>query len=120
MSQIDRFLLSERWCLTWPNCFQMASSQGLSDHCPIQLCIDFANWGPKLVRMLKCWESFTGYNSFVREKWSTFLLEGWVCIERKIKVDQISLKGVACPSLKKSSSKNYFFKGPNGGFRCKR
>jgi hypothetical protein len=22
MSRIDRFLLSDRWCMTWPNCFQ--------------------------------------------------------------------------------------------------
>jgi exonuclease III len=43
MSRIDRFLLSEKWCLTWPNCFQLASSRGLSDHCPLQLCIDVAN-----------------------------------------------------------------------------
>jgi exonuclease III len=35
MSRIDRFLLSERWCLTWPNCFQLALSRRLSDHCPI-------------------------------------------------------------------------------------
>jgi len=33
MSSIDRFLLSERWCLTWPNCFQLALLRGLSDHC---------------------------------------------------------------------------------------
>jgi hypothetical protein len=26
MSRIDRFLLSENWCLTWPNCFQLATS----------------------------------------------------------------------------------------------
>jgi len=24
MSRIDRFLLSEDWCLQWPNCFQVA------------------------------------------------------------------------------------------------
>lgn len=30
MSRLDRYLLSERWCLTWPNCFQLASPRGLS------------------------------------------------------------------------------------------
>jgi hypothetical protein len=54
MSLLDRFLLSERWCLTWPNCFQLASSRGLSDHCPIQLSIDEENWGPRPLPMLKC------------------------------------------------------------------
>ena len=54
MSQIDRFLLSDNWCLTWPNCIQLAESRGLSDHCPLVLSVDSQNWGPKLVRMLKC------------------------------------------------------------------
>jgi len=75
MSRLDRFLLSERWYLTWPNCVQVASSKGLSDHCPIQLSIDEENWGPKPVRMLKCWEKFSGYNEFVREKWSSFQVD---------------------------------------------
>ena len=94
MSRIDRFLLSEGWCLTWPNCVQMASSRGLSDHCPLQLCIDVENWGPKPVRMLKCWESFTGYNSFVREKWSSFHLEGWggYVLKEKLKLIKLALK----------------------------
>ena len=26
MSHIDRILLSEKWCLTWPTCFQLALS----------------------------------------------------------------------------------------------
>jgi len=37
MSRIDRFLLSEKWCLTWPNCFLLVASRGLSDHCPLLL-----------------------------------------------------------------------------------
>jgi len=49
----------------WPNYFQLTSSRGLSDHCPIQLNIDKENWGPIPLRMLKCWENFVGYNEFV-------------------------------------------------------
>ena len=37
MSRLDRFLLSEEWCLVWPNCLQVAQLRGLSDHCPIVL-----------------------------------------------------------------------------------
>lgn len=94
MSRIDWFLLSENWCLTWPNCLQMASSRGLSNYCPLQLCIDVANWGPKPVRMLKCWENFTGYDSFVREKWSSFHLEGWggFPLKEKFKLIKLALK----------------------------
>jgi len=76
MSHIDKFLLSESWCLTWPNCFQLATSCGLSDHCPLVLAIDDENWGPRPFGMLKCWETLPGYNNFVREKWSSFQLDG--------------------------------------------
>jgi len=46
MSRIDRYLLSEEWCLCWPNCFQVALLWGLSDHCPLRLSIDEENWAP--------------------------------------------------------------------------
>lgn len=94
MSRIDRFLLSENWCVLWPNCIQMALSRGLSDHCPIQLCIDIADWGPKPMRMLKCWENFTGYNSFVRATWSSYHLEGWggFVLREKLKLIKLALK----------------------------
>jgi len=68
MSRLDRFLLSECWCLTWPNCFQMASARGLSDHCLFILTMDDENWGPRPLRLLKCWESFLGYHTFVRDR----------------------------------------------------
>jgi len=94
MSRLDRFLLSEKWYLTWPNCFQLASSRGLSDHCPIQLSIDEENWGPRPLRMLKCWEKFTGYNDFVREKWSRYQLDGWggYVIKEKFNFIKLALK----------------------------
>ena len=76
MSRIDRFLLSDRWCMTWPNCFQMASSRGLLDHCPLTLSVDEENWGPKPLRMLKGWEFFSGYKNFVHDQWHSFQLEG--------------------------------------------
>ena len=43
MSRLDRFLLSEEWCLLWPNCIQVAHLKGLSDHCPILLSVDDQN-----------------------------------------------------------------------------
>ncbi|MCI78578.1 endonuclease/exonuclease/phosphatase family protein, partial [Trifolium medium] len=43
MSRLDQFLLSEYWCLTWPNSMQMAQLRGLSDHCPILLSVDEEN-----------------------------------------------------------------------------
>jgi hypothetical protein len=29
MSRLDRFLLSEAWCLSWPNCLQVAHLRGV-------------------------------------------------------------------------------------------
>ena len=44
MSRIDRFLLSEDWCLVWPNCLQVAQLRGVSDHCLLLLSVDEENW----------------------------------------------------------------------------
>jgi len=65
MSRFDRFLLSEEWCARWPNCLQFALLRGLSDHCPVTLSVDEENWGPRPVRMLKCWSDVPGYHQFV-------------------------------------------------------
>lgn len=60
MSKIDRFLLTEEWCLTWPNWLQVAQLRGLSDHCALCLSVDEENWGPKPSRFLKCWSDTQG------------------------------------------------------------
>ena len=69
MSRINRFLLSEAWCLRWPNCLQVAQLRGLSDHCAIILSVDEQNWGLKPFRMQKCWADVPGYKNFVSSKW---------------------------------------------------
>lgn len=43
MSRIDRFVLSENWCLRWPHCLQVAQLGGLSDHCLLVLSVDEQN-----------------------------------------------------------------------------
>jgi len=94
MSRIDRFLLSDRWCVTWPNCRQLASLRGLSDHCPVVLSVDEENWGPRPLRLLKCWENFPGYKNFVRDQWRSFQLEGWggYVLKEKFKKIKLALK----------------------------
>lgn len=95
MSRLDRFLLSEEWCSQWPNSLQVAPLRGLSDHCPVVLSVDEENWGPRPVRMLKCWLDLPRYHQFVRSKWQSFIVEGWgggggICCEGKIEVTKIS------------------------------
>ena len=77
MSQLDRFLLSPNWCSVWPNSAQVAHQRGLSDHVPLVLFVDEDNWGPRPLRMLKCWADFPGYADFVRSRWGSFVLNGW-------------------------------------------
>jgi hypothetical protein len=77
MSRLVRFLFSEEWILTWPNCLQLAQLRGLSDHCARVLESDEDNRGPGPLRMLKCWRDVPGYNLFVREKWQSLQVDGW-------------------------------------------
>ncbi|MCI35420.1 endonuclease/exonuclease/phosphatase family protein, partial [Trifolium medium] len=77
MSRLDRFLLTEEWCLAWPNCAQVARMRGLSDQCPLVLSANEENWGPRPSRMLKCWKDIPGYTLFVREKWKSLQVDGW-------------------------------------------
>ena len=94
MSRLDHYLVSEEWCLHWPNCFQVALLRGLSDHCPIQLSVDEEKWGPRPSRMLKCWQELPGYKQFVKEKWHSYHIEGWggFVIREKLKLIRQALK----------------------------
>jgi len=94
MSRLDRFLLSDRLCGVWPNCIQVACQRGLSDHVPLLLYVDEANWGPRPLRMLKCWADFTGYEDFVREQWVSINVTGWggFVLRHKLKMMKSRLK----------------------------
>jgi len=94
MSRIDRFLLSEEWCMQWPNCIQVALLRGLSDHCPVQLSVDEENWGPRPSKMLKCWQDLPGYQQFVKDKWNSYNIEGWgdYVLREKMKLIKGALK----------------------------
>ena len=94
MSRLDCFLLSKVWLLSWPNCFQVALPRSVSDHCPMLLSVDEANWGPRPNRMLKCWSELPGYKDFITEKWQSFQVNGWgnYVLKEKLKLIKGSLK----------------------------
>ena len=58
------------------------------------LHVDASNWGPRPLRMLKCWSELPGYAEFVREKWSSFSCQGWggFVLQQKLKLMKASLK----------------------------
>lgn len=72
----------------------VAYQRGLSDHVPLMLITEEANWGPRPLRMLKCWSKFLGYGDFVREKWGSFQCQGWGghVLKEKLKMLKFSLK----------------------------
>lgn len=94
MSRIDRFLVSEDWCLVWPNCLQIAQLRGLYDHCPLLLMVDVENWGPRPSPFLKCWSDTPGYKQFVSNSWKSFHVEGWggFVLKEKFKLIKSALK----------------------------
>jgi len=94
MSRLDRFLFSDKWCSTWQNCVQIALQCGLSDHVPLVLHSEEENWGPRPLRILKCWADVPGYADFIREKWSSFEVNGWgaYVLKEKLRLIKGSLK----------------------------
>jgi len=94
MSRLDRFLLSEEWCLLWPNCLHVTHLRALLYHCPIVLSVDEENWGPRPLRLLKCWQDRPCYNNFVRENWCSFQVTEWggYVLKEKLKLIKVALK----------------------------
>ncbi|GAU40608.1 hypothetical protein TSUD_28140 [Trifolium subterraneum] len=94
MSRLDRFLLSEEWCLAWPNCKHVARLRGLSDDSFMVLSANEDDWGPRPLRMLKCWRDISGYNLFVRDKWNSLQVDEWggYVLKEKFKMIKAALK----------------------------
>lgn len=94
MSRLDRFLFSNKWCGKWPNCVQVTYQRGIYDHVPVMLYVDDVNWGPRPLRMLKCWSDYPGYSNFVRATWGTFTCQVWggFILKQKLKMMKSSLK----------------------------
>jgi len=94
MSRLDRFLVSVKWCESWPNCIQVAHQRGLFDHVPLVLFIEDVNWGPRPLRLMKCWADYNGYAKFVRDRLLSFNQDGWGrhVLKTKLKMIKLSLK----------------------------
>jgi len=45
----------------------VAHQRGLSDHVPVMLHVDASNWGPRPLRIVKCWSELPGYAELFRE-----------------------------------------------------
>jgi len=58
------------------------------------LYIDDVNWGPRPLRLMKCWAEYNGYAEFVRAKLLSFHQDGWGghVLKMKLKMIKHSLK----------------------------
>lgn len=70
MSRLDRFLVSQDWVLSLPNCTQLVMDRDFSDHCPILLRDVVHNWGPKPYRVLNCWFQNPSFRKLVEDSCS--------------------------------------------------
>ncbi|GAU51343.1 hypothetical protein TSUD_13210 [Trifolium subterraneum] len=84
----------EEWCLAWPNGLHVAQLRGLLDHCPLVLVASEEDWGPRTLRMLKCWKNVPGYDLFVKEKRNSLQVDGWggFVLKEKHKMIKVALK----------------------------
>ena len=55
LSKIDRFLVCDAFFNRWPTACLRALNRELSDHCPLLLTINDANYGPKPFRWFNSW-----------------------------------------------------------------
>jgi len=53
--------------------------------------------------MLKCWADLPGYESYVRDKWASYNIEGWgaFVLKEKLKLLKKKSERVACQSFSK-------------------
>lgn len=83
MSRIDRFLLSENWCQQW------GIARTISYHCPLILKEGEDDWGPRPFRVLDCWFDHPDFVNFVKEKWSSKIVNGKACFVLKEKLKSL-------------------------------
>ncbi|XP_058766452.1 uncharacterized protein LOC131640058 [Vicia villosa] len=75
-SRIDRFLLSSVAINRWGVVGQLIGERDISDHCPIWIKTDIANWGPKPFKFNNEWFSLDSFLPFVEKEWKSIDVEG--------------------------------------------
>ncbi|KAG6783415.1 hypothetical protein POTOM_012862 [Populus tomentosa] len=70
-SRIDRVLLSGDWLQAFPSSTLFGLSQYISDHRPLHLLLDSANWGPKPFRFMNYWWLASDFRTMIQSFWSS-------------------------------------------------
>jgi hypothetical protein len=78
MSRLDRMLLSFDWYVLWGNPKVWVLDRDVSDHCPIILRYDEADWGPKPFRFNNFWLKNKHFKDLVPKAWDDQHFTGWM------------------------------------------
>lgn len=84
-SQLDKFLVCNKWMKVWPISTQYLMKRSFSDHCPLILKNSIVDWEPKLFRVLNFWFMESGFMEDVGKWWESFELHGRVAFVLKEK-----------------------------------
>lgn len=76
-SRIDRALINENWVDRWRSTSLRGLKRFVSDHCPIILCTNEADWGPRPFRFINAWVSHPDFLHVVENSWKEGGIEGW-------------------------------------------
>ncbi|XP_058759249.1 uncharacterized protein LOC131632522 [Vicia villosa] len=76
MSRLDRFLLEDSIVDRWGVVGQMIGSRDISDHCPIWIISDKADWGPKPFKIVNAWFDNKEFLPFVEKEWLSLKVSG--------------------------------------------
>ncbi|XP_058726606.1 uncharacterized protein LOC131597964 [Vicia villosa] len=85
-SRIDRFLLSSVIVNRWEVVGQLIGDRDISDHFPIWIKTDVANWGPKPFKFNNEWFSLDSFIPFVEGRGDFVLKEKLRLLKDKLKV----------------------------------
>ncbi|XP_058783451.1 uncharacterized protein LOC131658138 [Vicia villosa] len=76
MSRLDRFLVSSSIVSKWGVVGQLIGDRDISDHCPVWILKDNADWGPKPFRFNNEWFSLDSFLPFVEKEWKSMKVGG--------------------------------------------
>ncbi|PPD78270.1 hypothetical protein GOBAR_DD24806 [Gossypium barbadense] len=65
--------------------------RSISDHCPLVLLSEMADWGPRPFKFYECWMNHRDFKPMIAEKWKGFLVEGRVGFRLKTKLKLMSM-----------------------------
>ena len=70
-SRIDRIFISGDWLQLLPASTLFGLPRFSSDHRPLQLLLDYTNWGAKPFRFMNCWWLVADFRQMIQSFWSS-------------------------------------------------